>query len=368
MSGLYASLLLARGGHGVKVLEEGEGPLPPRRLIVTQALREEFPDLVPRVLYEVRAYKFVGPGSEAIIPLRASDLVVERRDLAQLLLSMCREVGVEVLWGRSFSALRDGEVLFRGPTGEGVLAADRVIAADGARSRVRRAFGEALPLVYLRQAKVKRPKGFEDGVSVIWFRPELTPYFLWFFQDSPDTGVLGLIAPSRAEGQKALEEFLGHGPWEASGFEEGWVSLYRPGLRPQAGRVLFLGDAAGHVKNSTVGGAVAGLRAASACARAILRGTDYPRELGPLTRELWVHYVVRRILSGLTGHDYDRIIRALEEPKGLGSLSRDRLLRDLPLFLLKNGALAARLTSLVGRRVLSSLWGLTGKGGEGNHL
>ncbi len=69
-------------------------------------------------------------------------------------------------------------------------------------------------------------------------------------------------------------------------------------------RVMMVGDAAGHVKVTTVGGTVSGLSGARAAARAILRESGYHRELRPLTFELTLHWLIRRLWNRFSEEDY----------------------------------------------------------------
>jgi flavin-dependent dehydrogenase len=90
-----------------------------------------------------------------------------------------------------------------------------------------------------------------------------------------------------------------------------------------------VGDNAGQVKVTTVGGVVTGMRGAAAAARAILKGTTYRDELRPLRRELSAHALVRYVLDGFTDDDYDQLLEMLNAKTMdvLGEYHRDQLVR-----------------------------------------
>ena len=91
----------------------------------------------------------------------------------------------------------------------------------------------------------------------------------------------------------------------------------------------MVGDAAGQVKVTTVGGTVTGLSGAAAAAKAILRDTEYRDELRPLKRELDVHWWMRKVLNRLRPIDYEHLVRMLEGPVGelLARHHRDEMAR-----------------------------------------
>ena len=90
------------------------------------------------------------------------------------------------------------------------------------------------------------------------------------------------------------------------------------------GSVYLVGDAAGQVKVSTVGGIVTGLRGALGVVQAILSG-GASRELRTLRRELDLHLFLRRTLHDFQQSDYSRLVDLLNEPakESLGAYSRD---------------------------------------------
>lgn len=330
ISGLYLAWRLSPFKK-VKVFEAGGGPEVSRRLIVTSSFLRYWKAPLPSVLNEVKAYRFVTYQGEALLPLKEPDLVIERRDLLRTLLLSLRLRGVSFFEGWSFKGFEEQALVFQTPKGEQTIDADWIIGADGASSRVRAALGGFLPSVYIIQAKVSLKRGHWDSTtSVIWLYPDLTPYFIWLFPDSQETGVLGLIANSPLDAHRTLEYMLLREGFDPLGYEDGWVSLFEPRFQPEMGRVLLIGDAAGQVKATTIGGTVSGLRAALACERALLRGRSYKRELLPLWLELLSHYWLRKWLD-LTGSNFiggilPWIRKGIFEP-----INRDRLLYSLPL-------------------------------------
>jgi len=96
------------------------------------------------------------------------------------------------------------------------------------------------------------------------------------------------------------------------------------------GHVYLVGDAAGQVKVSTVGGVVTGFRGALGVSQAILNGGRSP-ELRSLRRELDLHLLIRRSMHRFQQADYSRLVDWMNDAMlhSLGSVSRDEAARVL---------------------------------------
>jgi flavin-dependent dehydrogenase len=146
---------------------------------------------------------------------------------------------------------------------------------------------------------------------------------------------VGLIAETEEEAGAALERFMVAEGLAAIEYQQAQVPMYPPRSRPTAdlreGQALLVGDAAGQVKVTTVGGVVTGMRGAAAAARSILRGTSYAAEARALRWELQAHAGLRRLLDGFSNADYDRLLRLLNGPtrRVLRRYNRDELRRSI---------------------------------------
>jgi flavin-dependent dehydrogenase len=190
------------------------------------------------------------------------------------------------------------------------------VGADGARSAVARAGGwPSQPTVPLLQAIVDLPEDLPPDTTRVWFRPEDTPYFYWLIPESDRRGAQGLIGEDGPQARRRLDRFLEERGLEPLEYQaaripryRGWTPIHR---RVGSGHVFLVGDAAGQVKVSTVGGTVTGLRGAQAVAHAILGRRSRP-QLRALRRELDLHLWVRRLMHRFTVDDYRRLLDLLE--------------------------------------------------------
>ena len=106
-----------------------------------------------------------------------------------------------------------------------------------------------------------------------------------------------------------------------------WISVHR---KIGQGHVYLVGDAAGHVKATTVGGVVTGFRGALTVVDDILNSRNNLNFNG-LRRELDLHNLIRKSLRGFTQEDYVKLLDMLN-PSTLRSLStfnRDESLKLL---------------------------------------
>jgi flavin-dependent dehydrogenase len=220
-------------------------------------------------------------------------------------------------------------------------SAHTLVGADGTFSRVARAGGwEQQVAVSLLQAVVELPEDLPSDTTRVWFLPDETSYFFWLIPHSPTHGVLGLIAEDKNRGRMALERFLKRKGIVSKASQSAPTPLYTrwvPIRRKKGGNDVYLvGDAAGHVKVTTVGGVVTGLRGAKGVAEAILNG-GHSSELRSLRSELNLHLLIRKCLNGFGEADYVRILDMLNPASRrlLSSYSRDEAIKLLLSLLLK---------------------------------
>ncbi len=352
-AGLFAAERLARAGARVIVLERQlEVGRPTRTLIVTRELERVLgfcPDAA--ILHEVMHMDMFARGAHASVSLRESDWIVDRGSMNRLLAERAAQAGAEIRSGASVTraALERGaaRVNVELERGTNSFGAPVLIGADGVRSQVARELGfgaaRGAPLL---QARVRLPAGHDPSHVRVWFDRRLTSYFLWLIPESATTGVLGLVAERGKPARQVLDAFLaahGYTPLEYQGavipLHMPWRGLER---RSAGARALLVGDAAAHVKVTTVGGLVSGLAGAGAAAKAIVNGRPYIRELAELQRELLIHDGLRWLLDRFSDADYDRLLTGLSPRtrSWLASQPRDRVAGGVVALLIGQPGLA----------------------------
>ena len=352
-AGLYAAEQLARAGEQVTVVERCPSlQMAPRALIVTSRMLDVLgPAAAAVVTNQVRRFELVANGTAGAVELQRPDLVIERAALIEHLARRARSAGVRFELGARVADVevagrRFGLVLRRNGH-EDRLEAATLIGADGARSRIAQRCGwPQQPTVPLIQAIVELPDDADPGTSRVWFRPSETPYFYWLIPCGEGRGVLGLIGTGRRDIRPVLDRFLEDQDLKPIEYQAAIIPAFRrwtPILRRHpAGDAYVVGDAAGQVKVSTVGGIVTGFRGAAAVVDSILGSGR--RATRALRRELGAHLLIRRSLNGFSEDDYGALIRRLEGPGGrcVTHVSRDDALKLLWRFCRAHPTLAAQ--------------------------
>ncbi len=372
-AGFFTAHLLARKGCKVRVYEREEDVrLSPRTLIVTSYMRDLMGSLSESsVINEIRRFELFANGRVAVISLKRPDLVIERSKLIQRLAVKAEANGAKVLTGHRFLGLKPNgknmnfTILRNGGGGWVEESANVLVGADGAFSKVAQSAGWPKHLTLpLFQAVVKLPKDMPSDATRIWFVPEDTPYFYWLIPHSPTQGVLGLISKEEREGHSSLERFLERKGIVPIDFQSARIPLYTKWIpshrKLQESHVYLVGDAAGHVKTSTMGGLVTGFRGALGVAEAILNGGS-SRELRALRRELGRHMLMRKVLHNFTQAEYAKLLDMLNIPTkhSLGVFNRDETDKLLwNLFLRKPRLLLLGLRSLLINKQLFRLFSI----------
>ncbi len=339
-AGLFAAAQLARDGVRVEVFERSETLEPKARtLIVTPELERVLGfDVGDAVVNRVHTLELCTPSRTVAIKLREPDLIVERAKLLRMLARRAEQSGVSIRTGHSFHGLETGggrtyvSLRQRGSDRTQRVAVRAIIAADGARSLVARSLGYApQPTVTVIQARVALPRPANAGVGKVWFLPSDTPYFYWLCPESTEAAAVGLVDVNPRLARAKLDRFIRGHSMEPLEYQGALVPLFQPRMSPwrRLGRsdILLLGDAAGQVKVTTVGGTVTGLYAAQAAARTVTLGTSYVRELRHVNRELHLHWWLRALMLRLREREYDALLQMLngKAARLLEIHNRDRL-------------------------------------------
>ena len=322
-SGLFVAEKLASSGLRVGVFERQKELNPARRTyIITPHLNHVFGG-VPEalILHRIQTLSVETINKSVDIPLRQPDLVVERRQLIDHLAGTAKLAGAEIHYGFrfvGFETIGDAPpILLDGANGERLQVQTRVvIGADGVFSKVAEAARIKHPTaVPLMQAEIALPVGWDPSVTKVWFDVDETRFFYWLIPESEERAVVGLIANERSDVRQILDRFIGKYGFEVLAYQAGQAAMHQPRLQPWGQvrnlPVLLVGDAAGQVKVTTVGGTVSGFWGARAAFDAICRDTSYARELRPLKRELNLHWLIRTLLERLDNPGYDRLVECI---------------------------------------------------------
>lgn len=321
-AGLYAAERLAAGGAQVALFERYGRVDPPRRtLIITPEIERLLEGLPERARLNNTSHIRLGAGErEVTLALHEPDLIVERGALARWLFERAAGAGARVYLNHRFRGFepRPGglELTFETPSGRRRAQARAVIGADGIASDVGRAAGLPHPSVEpLVQAEIALPEGWDPTTTQVWFEPAETPYFYWLIPEREGRAVLGLIGDGRRDAGDLVRTTLARRGWRPLRFQGARVAMHHPRLRPwslgNGAPVYLIGDAAGQVKVTTVGGTVTGLAGAAAAAEAILTDIPYAKALRPLKRELDLQWGIRLLLDQLERGDYERLLDCL---------------------------------------------------------
>jgi flavin-dependent dehydrogenase len=342
-SGFFTASLLARAGCAVEVVERAEELDPtPRTLIVTSHMRKLLGEVGERsVINEIRQFELFTDGRAAQVPLERPDLIIERSQLIRGLAEDAQRHGAKLSFGNRFIDLQSNgnglrvHVERTQAARPDELHADVVVGADGALSRVAQSAGwPRQPTVPLVQAIVRAPADMPANTVRVWFVPDDTPYFYWLIPESNERAVLGLIGEDGQETRRCLDRFMEKRGFTPLGFQgaripvyERWTPVER---RVGAGRVFLVGDAAGQVKVSTVGGIVTGFRGAIGVSESILNGGE-SRELRSLRRELDLHLLIRKTIHQFKQADYSRLVDLMNAStrRSLSQYTRDEAGRVL---------------------------------------
>ena len=320
-AGLYAAELLAAQGRQVAVLDRSVEINPQERTyIITPGLYQVMKEIPSGLVQQkIEQFQIQSGSNQADIPLSAPDLIIDRSDLISALAARAKAAGVTIITDCEFIGFesRQGKTSLKVNHQGSVtlISADYLIGADGVHSAVRKSLGlEPVPSVPLLQAVVDLPDGWDPRTTKVWFDVEATPYFYWMIPRNKSQAVVGLISQQSADIQGLLESFLAKNGYKPYSFQSGQAALHAKNSATEFSLgnlpVMLVGDAAGQVKVTTVGGTVTGFVGAHDIVCRIQGGNNHPVQM-TVTKELDLHHHIRRLLDQMAPGDYENLIDML---------------------------------------------------------
>ena len=316
-AGCYAGYLLARAGHKVSIYENhAQIGLP---IQCTGLLTSDFDRFnLPMDSFLVNTFskaEIYSPKQKLV--MKQKEYLVCRKRFDNFFADLARNEGAEIWVNHPFMRREGKRLIIKDSVKnkEKRISPDIVIAADGPLSPTAKAYGLYHPErenYFGIQAIVKGK--FDRQSFKTYFGVKVCPeLFAWVVPESSTTARVGL--GMRKNLREYFDAFLKEHGFTAREMQAGTIPIYHPHQKLHKDNCYLLGDAAGFVKATTLGGLIPGLRQAEILADCINNGKSYEKEIRPLAKQLKLHLAVRKILNKFSDEDWDKLVSYINQPK-----------------------------------------------------
>lgn len=316
-AGNYAAYLLAKDGQQVKVYEENSVIGDPIQCtgIVTSSIAKMLPMRSEFVVNRIRKARIFAPDNNYIeIKLSNENIILNRKRFDQYIADMAKSAGASLHANHRFIDFKEGKVHIKDTKNNTLknLKTDILIGADGPNSAVAKAtglFGNREFWVG-SQATIKLKND-----NAIEFFPHVGTIG-WICPEDEETVRIGICAKYNVA--ECFNQFLKEKAPDAKILERqgGLIPIYNPNIKAHKDNVYLIGDAAGHVKATTLGGIIQGMLAAEAAHDAIIHGRDYDKAWRKkLASDLRIALLMRKAMDKFSHEDYNYLVKLFTQQK-----------------------------------------------------
>ena len=330
--GSYLGYLLAKKGYNVTLYEDHDKIGVPCHCtgIVTSSLLEII-DLVKLkkelIINRLKKVKVVAPNNDYTI-LKSTDIVLDRVGFDVFLAELATDQGAKLEYNHKFLSFdaQKNELKLKNKENIKTINCSKVIGADGPNSAL-------YPLV---NPTVKREpwigvqvviKGdFDKEMYEAYLGSEFAPgFFAWVVPENEESAIVGLATKEKTNFyfEKFMRQRCGEN-WKANvqSYRGGLIPLYNKKVACEKEGVFLVGDAAGHVKATTGGGIIPGMKAAQALADSFKSGKNqginygYDKLWRKYTgKDLWMHLKIRETMNKFHDKDYNYLVSLMNKEK-----------------------------------------------------
>ncbi|MBI2545669.1 NAD(P)/FAD-dependent oxidoreductase [Candidatus Woesearchaeota archaeon] len=310
-AGNYAAYLLAKDGQQVQVFEENSIIGEPIQCtgIVTSSIARMVPIRSDFIVNRISKARIYAPDNNFIeVKLGNENIILNRRRFDQYIAELAREAGAEFYTNHRFLDFKGNEMHIKDTKGNIVkkLKTNVLVGADGPNSQVARATG----LFSNRQFWVGSQATIKyKNDNAIEFFPHVGTIG-WICPENEEIVRIGICAKSNTA--DCFNKFLKEKAPNAKILDRqgGLIPIYNPKVKAHKDNVYLIGDAAGHVKATTLGGIIQGMLAAEACHDSIIYGKDYERAWRKkLAADLRLALLMRKAMDKFSHDDYNYLVK-----------------------------------------------------------
>ncbi|MBI2665822.1 NAD(P)/FAD-dependent oxidoreductase [Candidatus Woesearchaeota archaeon] len=320
--GSYAGYLLAKAGHNVNIFENHASIGDPIQCtgILTTAFDRFNLDLKQFLVNTINSVEVITPHQK--IKISDKNYIICRRRFDNYIADLAKSAGAHIHLNHSFVGKEGKSIIIKHKSKDLLLTPDLVIAADGPLSPTAKSYGFYHPErenYYGLQAVVE---GIFDAETIgTLFGEKVCPgLFAWVVPESKNAARVGLATLKDAK--KYFDRFIEDHHFKIKVMQAGLIPVYHPKQLLSKENCFLLGDAAGFVKATTLGGIIPGMEQAEILAKWIIQEGDtvlgksdsvYQKALLPLRRKMWLHLQIHKIFAKFTDHDWDTLLAYLEK-------------------------------------------------------
>ncbi|MBU0469845.1 MAG: NAD(P)/FAD-dependent oxidoreductase [Nanoarchaeota archaeon] len=315
-AGCYAGYLLSKSGHAVTIYEKKpEIGLPIQCTGLLTADFDEFGINLKNSLVNTFEKLEVNSPNGNRLEVEQKEYLICRKRFDNLLADLAKKSGAKILLEHSFAGKDKGKLIIKDKKNKNEVrvSPDLVIAADGPLSPTAKAFG-----LYCRGRKnylgiqATVTGSFDKTKYLTYFGEETCPdAFAWIVPESSDTARVGLAATK--DTREYFDNFIGINKFKVEEKLAAIIPVYDPKQKMNKDNCYLLGDAAGFVKATTLGGIIPGMKQAEILAYCINNGKNYEKELKPLKKRLKMHLTLRKIMGKFSDKDWNLLVSYMNQ-------------------------------------------------------
>lgn len=303
--------------------------------ILTKEIKEFLSEkeLKKITLNKIGSTTIYGPRTNVKLNI-GTNYIISNKLFEQLLIDKAEKNGTKILLEHKYlgSEGRTHHIRNLKTKNKKIIKSGNLIGSDGPQSQVNKEFNiqqnKKKYLGYQVRLKVK------EHENTIQFFPNIGIY-AWYVPESDTIARVGVCAEKNPK--QILEAFLKRFKGKKIEIQGGFIPYYKPfqktTFKNNKLRVSLLGDAANHIKNTTGGGIIPGLKAANKYGQSTKRYCQTPIRL---RQELYSHFMVHNVLKQCKPKEWDQLIGTIKNnSEDFEKNHRDQLWKLLPK-LLKN--------------------------------
>jgi geranylgeranyl reductase family protein len=318
--GSYAAYQLSKEGFEVNLFDTKKASQIGSPIQCTGLLTSEIKKFIPLkkdfLINTFSNIRVFSPDQQAIT-INKTEYLVDRTKFDQYILNLALKQGVVFHHQHKLTEIKEGkgkrELTFKHKKQTRKFSPDIIIGADGPLSLVSRYLNpfKKKTCYYGLQAVIKG--SFNTDSYRVFLGSQVCPgLFAWLVPESKTKAKVGLAALSNPFHQfNNLLKTLDIKQKQIIEKQAGLIPLFDSKVKTRHKNVFLLGDAASHVKATTLGGIVPGFKAAINLTHHLTKKkTPFKNH-----QNLKLHLFIRKTLNKFSDKDYDQLVYLLSKPK-----------------------------------------------------